>query len=132
MKKRVWLKYFVNDCLWKRFLPSNLSHTASNLICLTILVTVRHLTQSQPLKLKQQSCKAGLRFVLLDNYFSDHVTENKLWYWKSFSFGLEPIFRKIKYIPANIWLVLTIGSVNKDIKSKRKFCIQSLETFLWF
>ena len=29
--------------------------------------------------------------------------------------------RKIKQCPAKIWLFLTIGAVNKNIKSKKKF-----------
>ena len=41
MKTRVSLKYFATDCLWKPFIDSNLHQTPSNLISLTILVTVR-------------------------------------------------------------------------------------------
>ena len=44
MKTRVILKYFVTDFLWKPFLHSNSSQTPSNLISLTILVTLRILT----------------------------------------------------------------------------------------
>ena len=46
-------------------------------------------------------------------------------YWKTFKFGLGHFLRKIKEILAKIWLFLAIGAVNKDIKSKRKFCRQS-------
>ena len=45
--------------------------------------------------------------------------------WKTFKFGLGHFLRKIKEILAKIWLLLAIGAVNKDIKSKRKFCRQS-------
>ena len=45
MKTRVSVKYFVNDCLWKYFFVSNLLETPSNLIPLTILATLRSLTQ---------------------------------------------------------------------------------------
>ena len=41
MKTRVSLKYFVNDGLWKQFFASNLAQTLSNVISLTILVTLR-------------------------------------------------------------------------------------------
>ena len=43
-KIRFSLKYFVTDCLWKPFIDSNSSQTPSNLISLTILVTLRFLT----------------------------------------------------------------------------------------
>ena len=51
-------------------------------------------------------------------------TEVQIWYWKTFEFGLRRSFRKIKQIPAKMGLFLTIGTVNKDIKCKRKFCRQ--------
>ena len=41
------LKYFVTYCLWKPFFDSNLFQTPSNLISLTILVTLRLLTLFQ-------------------------------------------------------------------------------------
>ena len=42
---RVCLKYFVNDCLWKQYLAFNSPQNPSNLICLTIFVTLSPLTQ---------------------------------------------------------------------------------------
>ena len=45
MKTRVCLKYFVHDCHCKHFLASNLPQAPSNVICLTILVALKHLTQ---------------------------------------------------------------------------------------
>ena len=45
MKARVCLKCFGNDCLWKHFPASNSPWTCSNLICLTIFVNLRPLTQ---------------------------------------------------------------------------------------
>ena len=48
MKTRVFLKYFANHCLWQQFLDSNSPHTTSNLICLTIFVNLRFLTQLEP------------------------------------------------------------------------------------
>ena len=44
-KTRLCLKYFVHECLWKQFFANNFPWTPLNLICLTILVTLRHLTQ---------------------------------------------------------------------------------------
>ena len=46
--------------------------------------------------------------------------------WKTFKFGLGYFLRKVKEILAKIWMFLAIWAVNKDIKSKRKFCRQSL------
>ena len=63
MKTRVSLKYFVNDCFWKHFFASNSPHTSSNLISLTIVVTIR-LFASFKLKLEQLSCKKVLNFAL--------------------------------------------------------------------
>ena len=45
MKARVSLRHFVNDYLWKQFFASNSSQTPSDLISLTILVTLRPFTQ---------------------------------------------------------------------------------------
>ena len=45
METRVTLKYFVNGGLWKQFFASNSTQTSSNLISLTILVTLRPYTQ---------------------------------------------------------------------------------------
>ena len=72
MKSKVSLKYFVNNCLWKHFLASNLNS-------LTMLVTLRPFT-SFNLKLEQSSCKKVLKFALLGNCFSDLLTEVKIWY----------------------------------------------------
>ena len=76
MKTRVSLKYFVSYCLWKPF-DSNSPETPSNLISLTILVTLRPFTLFN-LKLEQLSCKKVLKFALLGNYFSDLFTEVKI------------------------------------------------------
>ena len=48
MKTRVSLKYFVNNCLWKQISAFNSPQAPSNLISLTILVTLRPFTQFQP------------------------------------------------------------------------------------
>ena len=45
MKTRVFLKYFVCSCLCTQFFASNSLQAPSNLICLTILLTLRSLTQ---------------------------------------------------------------------------------------
>ena len=42
---RVCLKYLVHDCLCKQMFPSNSTQVPLNLICLTILVTLRSLTE---------------------------------------------------------------------------------------
>ena len=45
METRVFLKYFVRGCLWKKALASNLPQVPSNVICLPILVALCSLTQ---------------------------------------------------------------------------------------
>ena len=45
METRVFLKYFVRGCLWEQFFASNFPHAPSNLICLTIFLTLRSLIQ---------------------------------------------------------------------------------------
>ena len=63
MKIKASLKYFVSDCVQKAFSDSNLSQKFSNLIYLTILVTLRLLALFQPkvraIKL-QNSAKSSL------------------------------------------------------------------------
>ena len=44
-KSRVCLKYLVHGCLCKQMFPSNSTQVPLNLICLTILVTLRSLTE---------------------------------------------------------------------------------------
>ena len=73
MKIRVCLKYFVNGCLWKQSLASDLSQTPSVLVFLTIIITLRPL-YSFDLKLEQLIGKQGLKVVLFDNYFLDLFT----------------------------------------------------------
>ena len=58
-----------------------------------------------------------LNFVLLDNYFSELLTEVQIWYRTALKLGPGRIFRKKN---AEKSLFSTIGAVNKDIKSKRK------------
>ena len=48
MKTKVYLKYFVNDCLWKQSFDSNSPQVPSNLISFTIFVTLGPLTQFSP------------------------------------------------------------------------------------
>ena len=78
-KTRVCLKYFVHDCLWKQFLLQFLLFVLSNLIYLTILVTLRPLTQFKQ-KLEELICKKVLKFVLLDIYFPNLFTELEIRY----------------------------------------------------
>ena len=47
MKTRASLIYFVNDWLWKQFFASNSIQIPSDLILLTILLTLRPFTQFQ-------------------------------------------------------------------------------------
>ena len=121
---RVCFRYFNIGCLWKQFLTSNVPHTLWNLICLSIFVTLRVLTQFS-LKLKSVICKKVLELILLDNYFPDLFTGVQIWSWNPFKFDGEHYFIKIQWTPANICLLSTIKAANKDIKCKRNFRRQS-------
>ena len=70
------LIYFGKDCLQKQHFASNSTKTPSNLICFTILVTLRPLTQNQ----SKEFLKKVIKFVLIDNYFSYLFTEVQIWY----------------------------------------------------
>ena len=48
VKTKVSLKYLLNDCLWKHSFTANSPQIPSNLIWLTILVTLMPFTQFQP------------------------------------------------------------------------------------
>ena len=70
------LIYFGKDCLQKQHFASNSTKTPSNLICFTILVTLRPLTQNQ----SKEFLRKVIKFVLIDNYFSYLFTEVQIWY----------------------------------------------------
>ena len=125
MKARVYLKYFVHDCLWKHFLASNSPQSPSNFICLTILVTLRPLKLFQPKVRKSNLQKKCYNLSYFITTFPIFSLRSKFCIQSFFKFGLGQAFRKIKYIPAIISLSLTSKAVNKDI-SQRKFCRQSL------
>ena len=86
MKTRLCPIYFVHDCLWKQFFASNLPQASSNLIFWTILVTMRLYTQFQ-LKIRATKLQKVLDFVLLDNNFTNVITEVQILYRKTFKFG---------------------------------------------
>ena len=46
--------------------------------------------------LEQVRYKKVLKFVLLDNYFSVLSNDVRIWYWKTFKFGIGRFFRKAK------------------------------------
>ena len=73
---------------------------------------------SEPLNSKKK-----LRFALPCIYFSDLFTDAKILYSKNFKFVLDVFYKD----QANCSLSVSAfnsGAVNKDIKSKRKFCTQ--------
>ena len=80
MKTRVSLKHFVNDRLWKTFLDSTWPGIPSNLISLTILVTLRPSTLFKPKIRAIKLQKMALKFTLLGNCFSDLSTEIEIRY----------------------------------------------------
>ena len=69
----------MNGCIWKQFLASNSPQVPLNLICLTIVVSLMPLTQFN-LELEQLICKNLIKFVLLDTYFSELLTDVQIWY----------------------------------------------------
>ena len=121
--KLVFLKYFAHGCLWKQFFAFNVSHVPSNLICLRVFVALwlRSLTKFSS-KIRATKLQKSAEICLTWIYFSDISLRSKsgcarfqIWSWTFF-------FRKIKQIPAKLWLFLTIGTVNKNIKCRRKSC----------
>ena len=86
MKTRVSLKCFVNNCFWKHFFASNSPQTPTNLVSLTMLVTLKPFTQLIALKPEKLICKNVLYLAFTGNCFSDLFTEVKIWYYKTFKF----------------------------------------------
>ena len=74
MKTKVSLKYFRNDCQWKECFAFNSTQTPSNLITLTILLTLRLFTQCLT-KIRAIKLQKKLKIVLLGNCFRDLFTE---------------------------------------------------------
>ena len=85
----------------------------------TIYVTMRLFKQFQ-FTIRQLSCEKMLTFDVLDNYFSDLFTEVQIRYQKTFKFNPRHLFER-----QSKFNFLTIEAVNKNTKSKRKFCRQS-------
>ena len=110
-----WTLEFVSNIF-----ASNLLQAPSNFFFLTVLVAMKYLTQFKH-KIRatklQNKAKIYLAWYLL--FQSLHWGSNLV--SKYFSIWSGAFYRKIKRIPAKIWLFLTIGAFNKDIKSKRKF-----------
>ena len=79
MRTTISLKYLVNDCRWKPFFDSNSPQTPSNLISLTVLVSLRPLILFQP-KIRAIKSQKALNFALLGNCFSDLFNEVEIWY----------------------------------------------------
>ena len=68
----------MTDCLWKPFFDYNLPQTLSNLIYLTILVTLRPSTLFSP---KDRASKVQKKSKsLLDNCCFHLFTELEIWY----------------------------------------------------
>ena len=74
-------------------LPSNVPQASLNLICLTILVTLRALPQFK-LIIEHLVCRKVLKFVLLYNNISYFFFEALMWYLKPFKFGLGPFLAR--------------------------------------
>ena len=75
-----------------------------------------------------------IKFVLLDNYFSNLFTEAQIWYWKTLKFDLGRFFleRQSKFQPK--WLFLKIRVVNVDMKifqTNKKFVSEFVRKGFW-
>ena len=81
VKTKNSLRFFVDDCLWKHFLASNSPQITWNLIFLTIFVTRMYFAQFQ-LNIIDIKLEKSARFVVLDNCFSDNLTEVKMFLLK--------------------------------------------------
>ena len=114
--------YFFHHCLWKQLFASNSSQSLSNIIFWTILVTTRLFTQFQ-FKIRASKLLKSAKSCLT-------------WWLPIFSlrskFGIkrllslvQDVFQKNRVNSSQNMTVFNIGAVNKNIKSKRKFCRQS-------
>ena len=65
MKTCVFLKYFVRACLLKQLFALNSPQIPSNLICLTISVTLRYLTQFLAIGTVNKDIKCKITFCRL-------------------------------------------------------------------
>ena len=63
IKSRVYIIYFVHDCLWKQYSACNLPRAPSKLIFGTILVTIRLFTHVQ-LKIREVNRQKRAKFFL--------------------------------------------------------------------
>ena len=105
VKTIVGRKYFVIDYLWKPVFDSNSSQTPSNLIFLTILVTLKSFTLS--------SCK-------FFNFFTEHFFTKHLWWLLLQRLSTKKYFkRKCFYITICMFYVLLVGFQKKKKKRKK-------------
>ena len=124
MKTRVSLKYFVTFS-GNLFFDSNSPQTSSNLIALIFLVTLTPfpLFYSKVRDIKsQKSPKTYLTWQLLFRFF--HCGRNLV--LKEIQVCFRTFFKKTKKTIAYILLFLTNLVGNKNIKSKRQFCRESV------
>ena len=63
MKIRVFLKYFVDGCLWKQLLPLNELQDPSNFIFIMNLITIMPLRQFYP-KIRATKLQKSAKFYL--------------------------------------------------------------------
>ena len=102
MKTRAFPKYFVHNCLCKRFFASNFPHAPLNLISLAIF----YICKTYQFYSKNRATKLGksAKFDLLDYYFLAFSLRSKL--------GIEKLnSSKIKTL---------FGAVSKSSKEQKK------------
>ena len=82
-------------------------------------------SHSLNLKLEPLSCGKPLNFALLDNYFTAPSIEVQIRHRKTLKLGPGRFLERYCKFQRKYDSFLTIGAVNKNIKSKRKFCRKS-------
>ena len=74
--------------------------------------------------MEELNCKKVLKFTVNDYNFFNLFSEVQKWYWKTVKFGLGCFLGEDK-VNSILNVFLTMGAVDKDIKSKREFYRQS-------
>ena len=145
LPKGLRLRILGNSCLQENFFAPNSLQNPSNPISLIHLVTMRPLTQYQPKIITTKLQKSAKFYLTLFPIFSlrfkfsfkrpsglihevfqkneGNSSQNVTIYNNWSSNLVQDVFQK-DYINSRQTMTITIGTVNKDIKSKIIFCTQ--------
>ena len=112
IKSRVFLKYFLYGCLWKRLFTSKSLKTPSNLILLTNLIIMRLLIPFH-LKIRPTELQKSTKFFLLHTSFFSVLVSKHLQVWK------KKLFRY------NVLVILILYQFFLSPQVKRSFIINN-------